>query len=111
MIGFTTVQDQTTITATVPNDGAGPTSGVPVRFTATGAQIGAPQKIASIPAGVSGTASVVRQSKGLERDDTIAASVPLAPTLTTVTGAAQVRIVLLGGPGGATFDNLGKWEA
>ena len=188
---------------------------MPVRFTANGAQIGAVQTIASIPAGGSGTASVVWQTKGLKGDYTIAAtadpanaiaessetnnsasrvatvkgnkvqngdfqsftngqpdswsssgstsydgnsasagpggswtsaaipvepgrsytldadvtgggtvavrqfnaagvllaSVPLAPILTTVTGATQVRIVLIGGIGGATFDNVGMWEA
>jgi hypothetical protein len=214
-ISFTTVKDQTTIMATVRNEGAAPASGVPVRFTANGAQIGAVQTIASIPAGGSGTASVVWQTKGLKGDYTIAAtadpanaiaessetnnsasrvatvkgnkvqngdfqsstngqpdswsssgstsydgnsasagpggswtsaaipvepgrsytldaavagagtvavrqfnaagvllaSVPLAPILTTVTGATQVGIVLIGGVGGATFDNVGMWEA
>ena len=214
-ISFTTVKDQTTITATVRNEGAAPASGVPVRFTANGAQIGAVQTIASIAAGGSGTAAVVWQTKGLKGDYTIAAtadpanaiaessetnnsasrvatvkgnkvqngdfqsstngqpdswsssgstsydgnsasagpggswtsaaipvepgrsytldadvtgggtvavrqfnaagvllaSVPLAPILTTVTGATQVRIVLIGGVGGATFDNVGMWEA
>jgi hypothetical protein len=37
--------------------------------------------------------------------------VPLAPALPTVAGATQVRIVLAGAVGGATFDNVGMWEA
>lgn len=71
-ISFATAKDSTTITATVRNTGAAAASGVPVRFTANGAQIGTVQTIASIPAGGNGTASVVWQTKGLKGDYTIA---------------------------------------
>jgi hypothetical protein len=40
----------------------------------------------------------------------VLASVPLVPQLTTLAGAAQVRIVLTGGAGGATFDNVWMGE-
>ena len=45
-------------------------TGVPVRFTDNGTQIGAVQTIASIPAGGSGTASVVWSMKKLKGDRT-----------------------------------------
>ncbi len=51
--------DVVTITATIHNIGRGPASDVHVRFTDNGAQIGDVQTIASIPAGGTGTASVV----------------------------------------------------
>jgi hypothetical protein len=54
----------------------------------------------------SGTA-VVQQLSAL---GVVLASVPLVPTLTTVAGAAQVRIVLTGGLGGARFDNVWMGE-
>jgi hypothetical protein len=214
-LSFATNKEQTTITATVRNPGQAPAAGVPVRFTDNGTQIGGVQTIASIPAGGSGTASVVWSTKGLKGDRTIGvtvdpanaiaesneannsatrvvtvkgnkvqngdfqqsssgtspdhwsssgatsydgnaagagaggswtsdpiavlpatayqlavdiagsgtavvqqlsaagvvlASVPLVPQLTTLAGAAQVRIVLTGGAGGATFDNVWMGE-
>jgi hypothetical protein len=54
----------------------------------------------------SGTA-VVQQ---LSAAGVVLASVPLVPQLTTLAGAAQVRIVLTGGAGGATFDNVWMGE-
>lgn len=54
----------------------------------------------------SGTA-VVQQ---LSAAGVLLASAPLVPTLTTLAGAAQVRIVLTGGLGGATFDNVWMGE-
>jgi hypothetical protein len=71
-ISFTTVKDQTTITATVRNLGSVAASGVAVRFTDNGSQIGSVQTIASIAAGGSGTASVVWSTKGLKGERTIA---------------------------------------
>jgi hypothetical protein len=71
-LAFTTVRDETTVSATVRNPGAAAATAVPVRFTANGGQIGSVQTIASIPAGGSGTASVVWQTKGLKGDYTIA---------------------------------------
>jgi hypothetical protein len=213
-ISFTTVRDQTTITATVRNLGSDAASGVAVRFSDNGAQIGSLQTIATIAAGGTATASVVWSTKGLKGERTIAvtvdptnaiaeaseannsasrvvtvkgnkvqngdfqsstngqpdhwsssgstsyngssaaagpggswtsaaipvlpgasydlafdvtgagaatvqqlsaagvvlASTPLAPMLTTLAGATQVRIVLTGGLGGATFDNVWMGE-
>ena len=71
-ITFTAGKDQATITATVRNLGSVSASGVAVRFTDNGAQIGSVQTIASIAAGGSGTASVVWSTKGLKGDRTIA---------------------------------------
>jgi hypothetical protein len=70
-ISFTAGKDQTTITATVRNLGTVAASGVAVRFTDNGAQIGSVQTIGSIAAGSSATASVVWNTKGLKGDRTI----------------------------------------
>ena len=70
-ISFATVKDQTTITATVRNLGSVAASGVAVRFTDNGAQIGSVQTIATIPAGGSATASAVWGTKGLKGERTI----------------------------------------
>ncbi|MHB1242513.1 MAG: CARDB domain-containing protein [Gaiellaceae bacterium] len=53
-----------------------------------------------------GTAAVQQLSPA----GVVLASVPLAATLTPVAGATQVRIVLTGGLGGATFDNVWMGE-
>ena len=70
-ISFATVKDQTTITATVRNLGTAAASGVAVRFTDNGSQIGSVQTIASIAAGGSATASVVWNTKGIKGDRTV----------------------------------------
>jgi CARDB protein len=71
-IAFATVKDQTTITATVRNLGSAAASGVAVKFTDNGAEIGSVQTIATIPAGGSATASVVWSTKALKGERTIA---------------------------------------
>jgi hypothetical protein len=213
-IAFATAKGTTTITATVRNVGQVAASGVAVRFTDNGNQIGTEQTIAAIPAGGTGTASVTWPTKTLKGERTIVvaadpanaiaeldesnnsttrvvtvkgnkvqngdfqestngspdhwsssgstsydgssagagpggswtsdaidvlpgatydlalevagngtaavqqlsaagvvlASTPLVPALTTLAGAAQVRIVLTGGLGGATFDNVWMGE-
>jgi len=63
--------DKVTITATIRNVGDAAASNVAVRFADTGTQIGAVQAIASIPAGGTGRASVVWDTKFLKGDRTI----------------------------------------
>ncbi|HEX7255720.1 MAG TPA: CARDB domain-containing protein [Gaiellaceae bacterium] len=63
--------DRVTITATVHNVGAVRAANVPVTFQVNGAQVGAVQTIAGIPAGGSGTASVVWDTKHLKGEQTI----------------------------------------
>ena len=53
-----------------------------------------------------GTAAVQQLSAA----GVVLASTPLVPALTTLAGTAQVRIVLTGGMGGATFDNVWMGE-
>ena len=53
-----------------------------------------------------GTAAVQQLSAA----GVVLASTPLVPALTTLAGTAQVRIVLTGGLGGATFDNVWMGE-
>jgi hypothetical protein len=53
-----------------------------------------------------GTAAVQQLSAA----GVVLASTPLVPVLTTLAGTAQVRIVLTGGLGGATFDNVWMGE-
>jgi hypothetical protein len=57
---------------------------------------------------VTGTGTAVVQQ--LSSTGVVLASVPLTAALTTVAGATQVRIVLTGGLGGATFDNVWMGE-
>jgi hypothetical protein len=64
--------DPVTITATVHNIGTAPATNVPVRFTDNGTQIGTIQTVANVPAGGTGTASVVWATNGLSGDRTIA---------------------------------------
>jgi uncharacterized protein (DUF2147 family) len=80
-ISFTTARDQTTITVTVRNVGGAPATGVPVRFADNGSQIGAVQTITSIPAGGSGTASVVWSTKKLKGERTITVTVDPADAI------------------------------
>jgi hypothetical protein len=63
--------DRVTITATVRNIGTARAQNVGVRFTLNGAQLGTVQSIASIPAGSTGNASVVWDTKHLKGDYTI----------------------------------------
>jgi hypothetical protein len=63
----------------------------------------------TLAADVTGGGTVLVQQ--LSALGSVLASVPLTPTLTTVAGTAQVRLVLKGAVGGARFDNLGMWEA
>jgi hypothetical protein len=66
--------DRVTITATVRNIGTARAQNVGVRFTLNGAQLGTVQSIASIPAGSTGNASVVWDTKHLKGDYTIGAT-------------------------------------
>jgi hypothetical protein len=63
--------DKVTITATVHNVGTGDATDVKVRFTDNGAQIGTDQTIAAIPAGGTGQAQVVWDTKHLKGNRTI----------------------------------------
>jgi hypothetical protein len=63
--------DQVTITASIHNVGDAAASAVVVRFEDGGSPIGADQTISSIPAGGSGTASVVWDTKHLQGSRTI----------------------------------------
>ena len=60
-----------TVTATVRNLGSGSAQNVAVRATDNGTQIGGVQTIASIPAGGSGTAAFVWDTKGINGDRTL----------------------------------------
>ncbi len=64
--------DRVTITATVRNVGSEPAADIAVRFTDNGEQIGDVQTISSIPAGGSGTVSVVWDTKHKNGEHTIA---------------------------------------
>ena len=90
--------DQVTITATVRNIGNAAATGVAVRFTDNGTQIGTVQTIAQIAAGGSGTASVVWNTKHVKGDRTITVTADPANAIresnesnNTVTGTVTVK--------------------
>src|SRR4051812_9040314 len=64
--------DSQVIVAVVHNIGTANATGVPVRFTVDGAQVGVLQTIGSIAAGGTGRASVIWSIKGLKNSHTIA---------------------------------------
>ncbi|MGH3129513.1 MAG: CARDB domain-containing protein [Gaiellaceae bacterium] len=98
-IAFTTVKDSTTITATVRNRGQAGASSVAVGFTDNGTQVGTVQTIASIPAGGSGTASVVWSTKQVKGERTIAVTADPANAIveTDETNNTASRIVTVKG--------------
>ena len=90
--------DRVAITATVRNPGTAPASNVAVRFSDNGTQIGSDQRIASIPAGGSGTASVLWETKHLKGTRTITVTADPAnairesnETNNTASGTVEVR--------------------
>ena len=72
--------DRVTITATVHNDGDADATGVAVRFTDDGREIGS-RTIASIPAGGSAQASVTWETKGLRGTRTLTVTADPAGTI------------------------------
>lgn len=91
--------DQVTITASVDNLGDGAAADVVVRFEGNATQIGSDQIIASIPAGGSGEASVVWDTKHLQGEHTITVTVDpddLIEELDEANNAASVTVTVRG---------------
>jgi CARDB protein len=98
-ITFSPLKESTRITATVRNAGNVAATGVPVRFTDNGTQIGAVQTIASIPAGGSGTASVVWSLKTLKGERTVTVTADPADAIaeSSETNNSASRVVTVKG--------------